>query len=164
MSYLTVRFDHEDRINPAPEFRLLSLNGNWLAASQLYADGSLVLMFLHASEEPVCQDFISSLQSNLAVYQHRNAQVAVVFPQPVTEISSIKSGPALIFLADPDNTARRVYASLMAPELVQETDIMLFVLDNHGGIYICLVGAEPENEAQDELLTWLDYISIQCPE
>jgi peroxiredoxin len=164
MSYLTVRFDFEDRLNPAPDFRLPSMQGDWLRISQLYAGGSLILMFLHAVEEPACRDFLSAIQSRLVDYQQRNARVAAILPHPVAEIPGANPEPALVLLADHDNTARQAYANLMVPELVHANDIMIFALDNHGGIYICLVSAEPDDDAQDELITWLDYISIQCPE
>jgi len=64
----------------------------------------------------------------------------------------------------PCGSVRQKYASLMAPHLVGESDVMLFALDNYSAPYACLVGPQPESSAQDELLAWLRFIGIQCPE
>jgi hypothetical protein len=54
---------------------------------------------------------------------------------------------------------------LMAAELVKDTDGLLFVLDEFGAPYAALMGAEQAGERlNDEVLSWLQFISVQCPE
>lgn len=164
MAYKTVRFGPEDRDSPAPHFYLQSADKSWIASSDLWGSECVVLMFLHTPDEPVCRQFLMAVRTHLADYQRLDAQVAVIFPCPTVDLPVPSTEPALTMLSDPHKSVRQAYASLMAPELVKENDVMLFALDSFGGIYTCLISAEPDTLAQEELFNWLDYIGIQCPE
>lgn len=98
-------------------------------------------------------------------YGRQNARLVVIYPVEANTLTDVNQDSRLILaLADPGQEVRRRYAALMAEHLVQDQDIMLFVMDENGGIYVCLVGREPDPSAQDEILSWLQFISIQCPE
>ena len=122
-------------------------------------------MFLHAPNEPACRDFLSTLEMRRRDYGKQNARLVVIFPVEANAIADFdQDSKPLLALADPGQEVRRRYATLMADHLVQDQDVMLFVMDENGGIYICLVGREPDLGAQDEILSWLQFIGIQCPE
>jgi peroxiredoxin len=164
MAYNTVRFGPEDRDSPAPHFYLQSADEVWIASSDLWGSECVVLMFLHTPDEPVCRQFLMAVRTRLVDYQRLDARVSAIFPCPVADLPAFSPDPALTLLADPHKAARQAYAGLMAAELVQESDVLLFVLDRYGGIYVCLVCDEPDKFALEETLTWLDFIGIQCPE
>jgi hypothetical protein len=72
-------------------------------------------------------------------------------------------------LADQEGIARARYADLVGvgPEAPgsDHSPIMLFVLDRYGAPYAATVLDEPDDpELQVDLLEWLDFIEIQCPE
>ena len=122
-------------------------------------------MFLHAPNDPACRDFLSTLQIRHRDYGRKNARLVVIFPVEANVLTDFDhDSKPLLALADPVGEIRRRYAALMAERLVQDQDVMLFVMDENGGIYVCLVGREPDPGAQDEILSWLDFIGIQCPE
>lgn len=122
-------------------------------------------MFLHAPNEPACRDFLSTLEMRQKDYGRQNARLVVIYPVEANTLTDVNQDSRLILaLADPGQEVRRRYAALMAEHLVQDQDIMLFVMDENGGIYVCLVGREPDPGAQAEILSWLQFISIQCPE
>ena len=126
----------------------------------------LVLLFLHTQACPACLEFLNVLNRRSPDYIQADARLAVILPQPV-ETLTLPVGLAgfpILFLADPNGSVRLEYASLMAPHLVGESDVMLFALDNYSAPSACLVGPQPESSAQDELLAWLRFIGIQCPE
>ena len=122
-------------------------------------------MFLHAPNEPACRDFLSAMQTRWMDYERLNARLVVIFPVEASALADfVLDSIPLLALADPGREVRRLYASLMAEPLVQDQDVMLFVMDENGGIYICLVGREPDPGVQDDILSWLQFIGIQCPE
>jgi peroxiredoxin len=143
MSYTTIRFDLEDRERPAPFFRLQTPDNRWIDSTDLRGSECLVLTFLHNFEEPACRQFLSAVQAHLADYRRLNAQVAVVFQGPAAHLPKAGAEPAILFLADPQYNTRHTYADLMAAELVQENDVMLFVMDSYGESTFVWLGASP---------------------
>ena len=78
-------------------------------------------------------------------------------------------------LADPGGRVRQAYAGLMDESLVNEGDTLLFVLDVYGAPYSAYVSAlgSALGSAQDglyspalheDVLKWLEFIGMQCPE
>ena len=166
MTLLTIRFDDQDRSTPAPYFRLPSVQGGWVSSRDFHEQSNLLLLFLHAQACPTCQEFLNALATRWSDYLQADARLVIILPQPVETLALPSSlvGIPILFLADPNGSVRQEYARLMAPHLVGENDVMLFALDNYSSPYACLVGPQPEPSAQDELLAWLRFIGIQCPE
>jgi peroxiredoxin len=161
----TIRFDPADRDQPSPYFRLESAAGTWISSADLCGHESQLLMFLHAPPDPACRDFLDALQARQADYARQNARLVAVFPLPASALAAPdENSTALLALADPDGAVRQRYTALMADHLVSDQDVMLFVMDENGGIYACLADREPDPATQDEILGWLQFISIQCPE
>jgi peroxiredoxin len=166
MPLLTIRFDDQDRSTPAPYFRLPSAQGGWVSSLDFHEQSNLILLFLHTKACPACLEFLNALTARGSDYIQADASLVVILPQPV-ETLGLPPGLAgfpILFLADPSGSVRQEYARLMAAHLVGENDVMLFALDNYGAPYACLVGPQPEPSAHDELLAWLRFIGIQCPE
>jgi hypothetical protein len=67
-------------------------------------------------------------------------------------------------LIDSQGTIRAKYTGLIAPDLIEMGDFVVFILDSFGAPYVCLVGSYLDEPIVDEILSWLLYISIQCPE
>ncbi len=92
-------------------------------------------------------------------------------------------------LCDPANKVRQAYRGLMAENLIAQDASgasfasMLFLLDRYNAPYAALIGSKASRQAgvyasaadyvadvfsrgdvQEEILGWLRYISIQCPE
>jgi hypothetical protein len=125
-----------------------------------------VLLFLHSPSCSACRAFLEAVNDRFEDYERENTRFLAIYPSPVEDLSSLPSFPdrGIDFLADLGDSTRQVYQDLMIHGLVQPDEVMLFVLDNYGAPYVCLKGEEPEVPAQEDLLGWLRYIGIQCPE
>jgi hypothetical protein len=90
----------------------------------------------------------------------------VIYPQPVEDLRAapLQLAGVISHLSDPGNAVRQDYLGLLADGLVKPGEVAIFILDAYGAPYACLKGDEPEPSAQEDLLSWLRFIGIQCPE
>jgi hypothetical protein len=164
-----VRFDVEDRSLPAPDFCLPEPGGDaQVCRSDFRGRCSLALFFSPVNQSASFIDALERIGSQVEAYQSGGAQVLVVFSSEeearngAAWMESTSGASALI---DRDGSARTAYAGLMVDELTTESDALLFVLDEFGAPYAVLVGAEKAGESlNDEVLSWLQFIDLQCPE
>lgn len=71
--------------------------------------------------------------------------------------------PGLLLLADPEGETRGAYTALLPDGTAG--DALLFVLDRYGAPYAALSCPEAgELAIQQEVLEWLAFIEVQCPE
>jgi hypothetical protein len=124
------------------------------------------LLFLHEPVCAACRAFLEAASDRLEEYQAENARLIAVFPGPVAALGNLSFllDGDIECLSDPESSVRQDYLDLMASGLVGPEEVMLFALDIYGAPYVCLKGEEPEIPAQEDVLGWLRYISIQCPE
>jgi hypothetical protein len=99
-------------------------------------------------------------------FEGESARLVAIYPQPLEALRHIppRLAEKIVHLSDEGNSVRQSYLGLMADGLVKPDEVMLFVLDAYGAPYACLKGREPEPSAQEDLLGWLRFIGIQCPE
>jgi peroxiredoxin len=163
---LNIHFDEADHRIPAPRFSLPDDQGSCVSSGDFYESANLVLLFLHGPGCAVCQSFLCEVSRRRADFAGEAARLVAIYSQPVEALRGIP--PVLRgeirHLSDEDGAVRKNYLDLMADGLVKPGEVMLFVLDAYGAPYACLKGEEPEISAIDDLLAWLRFISIQCPE
>jgi hypothetical protein len=108
-------------------------------------------------------------------YREQGSKVLFIFPQDQQGLEDqngkdyILSGlPEEVrarMLLDPKGNTRRVYTGLMSANLVRDDDTIIFVLDAYGAPYTAVIDVELDSaEIHKEILSWLQYINIQCPE
>jgi peroxiredoxin len=163
---MIIRFDEADHRIPAPGFSLPSARGAAVSSSHFYERSSLVLLFLHGPDCAPCHVFLTHALERLEDYEAENAQLLAIFPSQSGSLQALDSllRGEIQCLSDPERLVREDYLSLLAPDLVGPDEVMLFVLDTYGAPYVCLKGGEPEIHLHADLLGWLRYIGIQCPE
>jgi peroxiredoxin len=159
---LTIRFDEEDHHHPAPDFNLSARDGRQVSLRDFHERSNLVLVFL-PGECPDCDSFLHELASRSQEFRLADARLVAVLPKLAKELPAF-APTEIELLSDPEQAVRRLYAGLMAPGLVGERDLLCFVLDNYGAPYACLAGPRLEDTDLAEVLSWLNYIGIQCPE
>jgi hypothetical protein len=164
-----VRFDVEDRSLPAPDFCLPEPGGDaQICRSDFRGRCSLAVYFSPVHQSSSYNDALERIGSQAEAYQSEGAQVLAVFPSEEDASNGaawMESTPGAAVLIDRDGSARTAYAGLMVEELTTESDGLLFVLDEFGAPYAVLVGAEKAGESlNDEVLSWLQFIDLQCPE
>jgi peroxiredoxin len=165
-----IRFDEEDRRTPAPPFCLDSVQGNRVCLQDLYEEHNLVLVFTHELSRRESCSLIQTFEERDQEYRKQGSKVLVIVPNgdhdpEVQEGSGFSEGMLARMLVDPLGITRRSYTNLMSASLVEEEDMIVFVLDAYGAPYTAVVARElGTSEVHEEILNWLQYISIQCPE
>ena len=160
---LTILFDESDRQMPAPAFRLPSSNGEVIALSDYYERSNLVLIFIPEEDSSSDQGFPENILNQQARIDSENARLLALYPRPIDDL--VTNHPSTIpMLIDSQGTIRAKYTGLIAPDLIDQGDFVVFILDSFGAPYVCLVSSDSAEPIADEILSWLLYISIQCPE
>jgi peroxiredoxin len=172
---LWIRFDEQDRRSSAPPFCLSSNLGEMVCLQDLYEKNNLVVVFMHAVDCQFCHSSLNAFAERELEYRGQESQVLIITPNGVQQRGkstgngkflaalSEKKGVRLLF--DPGGVTRRAYAELMSAELVDEDDNILFVLDAYGAPYTAVIAKHfDDGEIHNEVLSWLQYINIQCPE
>ncbi len=158
------RFSHIQRDRPTPPFRLPSSQGEPVSPADYLGRSNLVLLFLPGLDSPGCRRALEHFAAHRQEYEEQATQILAIFSGPGAE-SVLKEGRDFPFplLADPEGDVRQAYAALL-PEPVG-AEPMVFVLDRYRGPLAALVSPELENPAiHREILQWLMFVEIQCPE
>jgi hypothetical protein len=151
-----IRFGRDEP--PAPSLPLLNLQGQAVSTYDYRGKSPVVLAFLHAAGCPVCHGVAQSWAARRAEVEALDGKLHFVLP----DAAGRDLDPALTLL-DPQGQLRARYAKLL--EFDTEGQVLIFVLDEHNAPYAGWVGAEPDDSAiWYDLLRWLLYVSIQCPE
>jgi peroxiredoxin len=172
---LWIRFDEEDRRISAPPFCLNSIQGKRVCLQDLYEQNNLVLVFTHQLDCRECQSTIHAFLQREREYSEQASKVLFMLPGGTPEpqgqagkdgfLSRLPSATLDVILLDQDGEIRRTYSDLMSASLFGESDTIIFVLDTYGASYVSVVAPEFDNgEVHEEILSWLQYINIQCPE
>lgn len=156
-------FPEGARRRVAPGLRLPSSQGRPIALADYRGRANLVLLFAHGADCSACQQAVEGFATHREAYRAQGAEVLVVFPATTAEPSIPSLDGGLQALLDPKGEARQAYAALL-PEASPE-DVLLFVLDRYGAPYAAVACPEPDEAAlRPEVLEWLAFIEVQCPE
>ena len=172
---LWIRFDEQDRRSSAPPFCLSSNLGERVCLRDLYEKNNLVIVFLHAVDCQVCHSTVKAFAKRELEYRGQESQVLIIIPNGIQQRGTSSENDRLLaeldeeigvrLLFDPDGMTRQAYTELMSAELVDEEDNILFILDAYGAPYTAGIAKHFNNgDIHNEVLSWLQYINIQCPE
>jgi hypothetical protein len=134
-----------------------------IALDDYYEKGSLVLLFIPENLAANELSVVNDINEQLNRIEGENAHLIGIFPQSFADLQT-NQHPSFPILINTHNSLRESYTDLVAPGLIGEKDIMLFILDTYGAPYVCLVEQKHGENIIDELLSWLLFINIQCPE
>lgn len=155
-------FSGENSIR-APYFRLHSASGEPYHLDQFRGRYNLILFFGHSLQCQACYEILRHFSVLRDDYSERNAKVLSIWPQD--EASGMPTMGRIdfpIILMDDSQNTRRLYCDFIAVEHGQEA--MIFVLDRFGSPFAAAVSNEFDVKVHEEILNWLDFIELQCPE
>jgi hypothetical protein len=168
---LWIRFDEEDRRSAAPQFCLNSIQGERHCLEDLYEENNLVLVFIHNLSIPESRSLIQTFEEQEMEYREQGSKIYFIFQLQDGQtgndgfLSRLNPEVRTRILIDPGGITRISYANLMSASLVKGEDTVIFVLDAYGAPYTAAIGEKFEGEElHREILSWLQYINIQCPE
>ncbi len=101
-----------------------------------------------------------------ARFQACEARVLFVLPAPAEAVAVLQRAvpQPVLLLADESGAVRQRYAALLATPPPTEASLF-FVLDRFQAPFAALATDDPTVPAlADEVLEWLEFIEVQCPE
>lgn len=139
--------------------------------SDFRGECSLVLFFAHGLECRACLVALENFARQNDELKDEGARLIVIFPEPLSRLEQfLATEPVLdelphVLLCDENSSIRQMYAGLMDESLIPPDHAALFVLDSFGAPYAALVSRElDDTQVQAEVLKWLEFIGLQCPE
>ena len=134
-----------------------------VALDDYYEKGSMVLLFIPQDLASGDMAPVNELIDQQKRIEGENGHFVAISSQPFADLYQNQNS-AFPLLVDAGGSLRASYSNLVASGLIGKENIFIFILDTYGAPQVCLVGKEPGEDFVNELLSWLLYISIQCPE
>lgn len=154
--------DQGEMGRPAPSFSLTTNSGGAVSLQYFRGRRNLVLFFAHVDGCEPCRHLLVEFACRYDEYQLEDTDVLAILPAPPHDLPGRKEFPFPV-LSDPDGETRRDYAGLLPGD--PGDDALLFVLDRFGAPYAAMSGEDLDApDAQQEILNWIGFIGLQCPE
>ncbi|MGQ9555116.1 MAG: peroxiredoxin family protein [Anaerolineae bacterium] len=142
-----------------PYLVLPATDGSWLRLSDYRGRRNLVLVFAAVDCRP-CRELLSSLAHEYTEFRQATAEVVAVVCGPTWQAERLRHQLNLPFLvlADEDGQGHKAFGATGEKGAV-------YVSNRYGELYAIYhpAGEQPLPTAA-ELLEWLQFIEIQCPE
>ncbi len=120
-----------------------------------------MLVFTHGVDCPACRAALGDFAAHRAEYGAQEAKIVPIMPNSLSDLEEMIYPFAV--LADPRGIVRQKYADLLGVD--PEKHVTVFVLDRYGAPYAGSALPEADDPAlHAEILKWLDFIELQCPE
>ncbi|NLG73692.1 MAG: redoxin domain-containing protein [Chloroflexi bacterium] len=168
---LWIRFDEDDRMQPGPGFCLPSTWEREICLSDTYEQFSLVVFFPHDKHCPGCREVLEGFAEREQAYRDQESRILAIFPELLEKLATDEALQSLGFpvLSDEDGEVRSAYACLVDASLIGPEDSFIYLLDAYGAPYIAVAAPDadrvtPAGELHEDLLSWLQFIGLQCPE
>jgi len=146
-----------------PDFSLPSTSGRPIRISDYRQRSNLVLLFVAQADREAIRPLFDQLQSARGEFANENAELLAVFPTSIAEVERLKDEAGIEFpiLSDERGLTRRFLTAEDGAGLLTS----IFIVDRYGEIYaierIEQAGSVPDAE---EILDWVRFIELQCPE
>ncbi len=147
-----------------PDFSLSSTSGRSIRISDYRNRSNLVLVFPLFARLPELQGLLHTLTELKAEFSEQEAQLLLVLPGSLEAAEGVKDAADFPFpiLADEQSVSARFALSQDAEG--QMTGVA-YVVDRFGEIFnVSRTGEGDTVPAPEEVLDWLQFIEIQCPE
>jgi len=151
--------DRTHLINPERRLPILALP-SWPHGTSLPVQpagrGSTTIVMMHSVECGACGAFVRQLERELSALEEWDCTVSVIFPSPPTEVEGRGLPAGIRYRVDEDQR--------LAKQLDLEPPAVL-VVDQWRQIHFAEeCGADHRFLSPPELLSWAQYLAVQCPE
>lgn len=147
-----------------PDFSLQSSAGQRIATSDYRARRNLVLALVGKPAGDAAHALLTELAAHYAEFVAEEAEVLAVVWGPVAEADKAKHRDTLPFpvLADEDGAVHRAFGALNSNGGFAAA---VYITDRFGEIFAAYrTGAGEPLPTVEEMLDWLRFIGLQCPE
>jgi peroxiredoxin len=162
-----VYFEESDRQVAAPAFSLERVDGGKVSLQDYYEKACLVALFLPEGNLPGTQAAIDRFTRRQQDIEREGGAIVSVLPvsEPGTEMALPEDPPPFPLLLDHGGQVRGKYAGQMVEDLVPPGSALCFILDVFGAPWAAYIGPSlDEDSLVEDVLSWLAFIGIQCPE
>ncbi len=152
-------YNNQERM--APAFKLPAAQGGTIALWDYKQRKQLVLYFLPHPDS----GFLSRLQTENPAYQETGAQLLVIVPAPLEQLTALHNQLALNYplLTDEEGRAYKRYLHLIEADIQQELPAAVFVADRFGAITRYATAPRPAMlPSQTEILGMLEFLGTLC--
>lgn len=150
----------------APGFELRLLDGRTVTHRRYRYRSNLVLIFADGGEGALDRTALRDLQSLASaadLFGAENGKMLAVIGRPSDAVPNIGGTPDLDVATDPGSKLRQAYASRL--RVADRGQASLYILDRYGAPFAVLTEAELAAEStRAEVLSWLKFVELQCPE
>lgn len=147
-----------------PDFHLISSEGQYVAVSDYRGHRNLVLVFVGSPSCNSCHQLLTNLARSYPEFLAWEAEVLVVVQCSIREAGFIKHRYSLPFpvLADEGGQVHRAVGAWTAD---RKPAVVIYITDRFGEICkVYRLGQGHPLPTPAEMLEWLRFIEIQCPE
>ena len=154
-----IEFGPAGRQYGAPDFRLVSAEGEVVSRAQFRQHEHLILLFLPASLPPSTGEALQRLAAARDDLAEASAALYALGE------SSLPHRAALPLLVDADGAVRQAYAALFPPDQRPASDEpFVVILDRYGAPAYARRGLPDAGAISEELLTRVWGLEYECPE
>ena len=147
-----------------PDYIFTTLAGRRVPLSSHDRRYSLVMVFADGASCAPCTSLLAGLARRYEEFKSVHGEVLAVVHRSLEEASALTLSERLPFqvVVDADGEVHRTVGAVAADGGVP---LVVYVTDRYGYIYQVFRVAEGEDApTPDEILDWLQYIDIECPE
>ncbi len=147
-----------------PDFSLVASDGLPVRTSKYRGRRNLVLAFVDGTGCDPCRGWLSNMAGDYEEVLRHEAQVLVVVHGSLDDAGEVKRANNLPFpvLADVDGAVHRRVGAVTPGG---QPAMAVYVVDRFGEIFnVSRTGEGDTVPAPEEVLDWLQFIEIQCPE
>jgi peroxiredoxin len=144
-----------------PDFTLKAVDGRIISPSLYRNKKNLVLVFVQFSECSTCYTLLSDLKKFYKDFRGMNTEVLLIIGCSEKAVKNLQQLWMMPFpmLADTDDLAARQYLG----DNIQYRPALLIV-DQYGLVWKYFIGKNKTDIKPQNILKWLEFIEIQCPE
>ena len=162
-----IYFDQADRNTPLSSLEVMSVYGRSINLGRTQNGQNRAVFFMHSLSRLNNNTVIDSLVSSHTRFVELDTSLVLVLTDPTSILLDspvITNFPGYV-ISDPLGTIRSLFTHSLSDNLSGNDRGLLFVLDQYGALYTAYSDVEFEGDHWlVDLLSWLEYIEIQCPE
>lgn len=146
-----------------PDFTLVSTSGRRVRISDYRGRCNLVLIFCGKGDPDAIRSFLPELSERYSEFASEEAEVLAVVQEAELQADDLQQSQKLSFpvLWDEEGHAHKL-AGVMITE--HDSAPVVFIIDRFGEArHICRAG-QPACADISDILDWLRYINLECPE
>jgi peroxiredoxin len=140
-----------------------SADERYIRLSEFRGRRNLVVVFTGEGSSLRSHELLRALGGRYQEFQDENAEIVIIVAGPSNDAARVQRDDKLPFpvLADEQSTWHRALGAIDSPGRSSGAGC---IADQYGEIYAALPCSDDKCPSADEILEWVRFIELQCPE